>query len=711
MHEYLTQHVDPAALAVEILKDGDASRANVIGRFRSHLGQAGPGDVALFQFCGHGAQWTSNAAFREAFPDGKDEGLVCADSRRPGGYHLADKELAVLIAEVAAREAHVAIVFDCCHSGSGTRDAQAVRGLKARLTHEVTTERPLESYLDGHYARLRDAGQPLFVPMARHILLAACERGQLAQEAPGHGLFTSTLVDVLAASGGEVSYADLFVRCRAAVRSRAFDQDPQFEAYDRFDAGAGFLGRPMTRGARSRYLAYCDQGLWTVECGAINGVPNEPATVVTLALYPEHDPVTALGSARAVQVGPQKSEIALDFDSSESARYLAEITSLPATPMPLAFAGDEATRSAIEGALRQCGVSVSLVGRGAAAGYALAIAEGRLALIAVDPQQEIGFARVAVDGTPAQAAASLAPAVKQVTQWERSLKLENRRTAMDTAKVDFVYVERLDGGGEREHAGPEAVLAYAGAGGQRRKIRGRFRVRNRTAQPLSVVLAYFSDAYGVYILCNDQVPPGDAWTTIWGDGPADTFYREDGAGPSIDRFKLVVGTEKIDDFLLAQPPLTPGDEYGATRTVERVDPVRTIAYANEWFTRDFRVVWQEGSRDTAPHPDRQALHVRASPRLHRRHRCLPEVSRLKTAVNDARELARVLAEKQHFDVHPPLLDAQRRRAAHAARQTMARTRDGPTTACCSTSPATASRPMAMMGRPATWFRPTPTRTT
>ena len=244
LHEYLNRRVGSPALAVQVLKNNDATRANVISQFRSHLGQARSGDVALFQFCGHGARWASNAAFRESFPDGKDEGLVCSDSRQPGGYDLADKELAVLIAEVAGNGAHVAVLFDCCHSGSGTRDVSAVRGLKPRLTHEVTTERPLDTYLDGHYSRLRETRQPLFVPTGRHILLAACERGQLAQETPGHGLFTSTLIDVLEKSGGDLSYADLFVRCRAAVRSRAFDQDPQFEAYDRFDAGAGFLGRP-----------------------------------------------------------------------------------------------------------------------------------------------------------------------------------------------------------------------------------------------------------------------------------------------------------------------------------------------------------------------------------------------------------------------------------------------------------------------------------
>jgi hypothetical protein len=669
-HDYLKRVVDPADLAVEVLKNGDATRASIVGRFRAHLGQARSGDVALFQFCGHGAQWASAAAWRESFPDGKDEGLVCSDSRRPGGYDLADKELAVLIAEAAANEAHVAILFDCCHSGSGTRDVEAARGLKPRLTRAVTTERPLESYLDGHYSRLREAHRPLFVPAARHILLAACERGQLAQEAPGHGLFTSTLLDVLEKSGGEVSYADLFVRCRAAVRARAFDQDPQFEAYGRFDAGAGFLGRPLERTSRGRYLAYCDQGVWTAECGAINGVPDQPETAVSLALYPEDDPATKAGTARAVQVGPQRSEIALEFDSSESARYLAEITSLPAAPMPVAFAGDDDTRSAVQDALSRCGVHVSLVGADAAAGYALTAGDGRLALRAAGQDQAIGFAD-AGDGTLARAAASLAPAVKQVMQWERCLALQNRRTAMDTSLVDVVYVERLAGGGEREHAGPEAVLTLT-SGGRRRRIRGRFRVRNRTGQTLWVVLAYLSDAYGVYVLSNDAVPAGDAWITIWGEGPTDTLDLEDGIDQSVERFKLLVATEKADDFLLAQPALSVGDEYGATRAIEGVEPIPKLTHTNEWFARDFRVRWRGDAEDTVSRRDRQPLP------FGRHHAFIvgidayQKVSPLKTAVSDARRLAQVLAEKQHFDVHAPLLDAGGDALRTLLRDTMAR---------------------------------------
>ena len=288
-HAYLSGNFDQANLAIEILKDSEATRENVIKQFRSHLGKAREGDVALFQYCGHGARWASANAFREFYPDGKDEGLVCIDSRRPGGFDLADKELAVLISEVAKNNPHLAVILDCCHSGSGTRGVDAFRGLKPRVTHEVAAERPLESYVDGYYAKLRQKNQPLFIPTSQHILLAACERTQLAQEtADQSGVFTSTLVEVLDKSGGDLTYADLFVRCRAAVRSRADNQDPQFEAYDNFNSRSGFLGRKASLASR-RYSVYFDQGGWKVECGAIHGVPDEPEKTVALALYPESD--------------------------------------------------------------------------------------------------------------------------------------------------------------------------------------------------------------------------------------------------------------------------------------------------------------------------------------------------------------------------------------------------------------------------------------
>ena len=142
---YLRQAVGGKGLALEVLKDADATRDNIVAQFRKHLGRARAGDVAVFHYCGHGAQSASASAFHEFYPNGLDEGLVCFDSRMPGRHDLADKELAVLIAELARNDAHVAFILDACHSGSATRSADAFAGLRSRMTAGVAAERPLES--------------------------------------------------------------------------------------------------------------------------------------------------------------------------------------------------------------------------------------------------------------------------------------------------------------------------------------------------------------------------------------------------------------------------------------------------------------------------------------------------------------------------------------------------------------------------------------
>ena len=101
----------------------------MIDTFRSHLGQAGAGDVALFSYSGHGSEEPAPPEFAELEASGRIQTLVPVDvgRRRDGPLvrPIADKELAVLIAEVAARGPHVVVLLDCCHSGSGTRDAAA----------------------------------------------------------------------------------------------------------------------------------------------------------------------------------------------------------------------------------------------------------------------------------------------------------------------------------------------------------------------------------------------------------------------------------------------------------------------------------------------------------------------------------------------------------------------------------------------------------
>ena len=73
--------------------------------------------------------------------------LLLADSRLPGHWDLADKELAALFADIAGRGAQVVSVLDCCHSGSGTRAVEVEE--RARLAPADHRDRPWATFLPG----------------------------------------------------------------------------------------------------------------------------------------------------------------------------------------------------------------------------------------------------------------------------------------------------------------------------------------------------------------------------------------------------------------------------------------------------------------------------------------------------------------------------------------------------------------------------------
>ncbi len=599
--DYLTSAFDKASLAIEVLKEGEATRDNIIRLFRAHLGQAKAGDVAVFQYSGHGARWAAAKEFKEFYPDGKDEGLVCHDSRRKDGtypFDLADKELAMLLAEVAAKDPHLAVILDCCHSGSGTRDVDAFTHLKARQTHEVAVERPLDSYLDGHYAKLRQQGKKLSIPRSKHILLAACDRKQKAYEATDRsGLFTSTLLKVLEKSGSDITYADLFMRCRAEIRKEADNQTPQFEANEKFNALGGFLGRKASHTA-PRFSVYFKDGNWTIDAGALHGLPTAPEKSVGLALYPENEQARLAGHASTVQVGPQKSELQLDFTGDQAARYYAEVTSLPVAPIPVYVDGDENGKTILRKALNpSMGVDLTDVAEGTR--YAITAQEGVFLL----KQRELDLLIQGVKGvlvrerstgkevaTYSEESAQVALGiVKQVAQWERSLALQNHGTKMDTSLVDFIYTEQLNAGKEYVHPSGEITLDLVKSKEQWQEIRGKFKARNSTEQTLHFILAYFSASYGIHILRNEEVPPGKEFVTLWGEDEKDYFYLEDHANESLENFKLIVSTERVDDFLLSQDDLELGKIISSFRAVGTIKPMKKLVHENEWFTKSIRV--------------------------------------------------------------------------------------------------------------------------
>lgn len=598
--DYLRDTVGAEALALQVLKDADATRTNIVQQFQQHLGRATVDDTVFFHYSGHGAQWASAPEFVEFFPDGKDEGLVCYDSRQPNGcpFDLADKELAVLIADVARAGAHVAISLDCCHSGSGTRDVDDFDLFTARRTHEVLTPRPFESYLDGYYARQRRQGERISIPRSRHVLLSACDRTEKAMERKDlSGVFTSTLLASLESLGPDVSYADLFVRCRALIRREVKKQTPQFEGAEDFNANAGFLGRAVAAASR-RFRVYFDTGAWTIDAGAVEGVAVDAVTPVTI--FNRDGSPAGVAGTRAVRV--DKSTLDLSFPGDPAAVYTGELTGFGAAPLPVLFEGDAAARRVMQAALdadRSIGVALTDVPE--AAHYRVVVSATGWAFERCEPRLLIrGSGRAQAE----QAAAALTPAMKAVARWERTRTLRNRRTRLDTSRVEFVLAERLDDGSE--HIFPpvsDVTLDYPWKEGAKQPVKVALKARNRSGQPLYLALLHFSQRFGIRILYKDRLAVGDAWVTMWGDAPKQFFTISDPArNEETEELLLLISTDVVDEFALQQANLTLG-EIDPTRGMGDDDDEReTEVQENDWFTLPLRVrvvrrIEQVGSAD------------------------------------------------------------------------------------------------------------------
>lgn len=596
IHDYVTKTFGDAARTVQLL-DSDANRKNVVKQFREHLCKAGSGDVVLFHYSGHGARWKSAPDFQKWFPDGWDEGLVLHDSRMPGGFDLADKELAILLAEVAKNEPHITVLFDCCHSGGATRGLDDFTQLKVRQTHTVNDPRPLDSYLDGYYTDLVKKGMPLQLPSSKHILLAACERKQKAWEGRNfQGVFTSSLLEVLSNSAQDLSYANVFLRCREAVRNRASDQDPQFETYGGFKAYGGFLGQSASTAARRCTVIFDgNQGEWLLNRGAIHGLSTAADKVTTAEIYPAGKSV-AVGNARTLQVGAQNSQLEfVGFEPAADAQYEAELTSMPIAPMSVVLIANDLLTSQIDQFIKKTEEQIldfSLDKNIAATKYALRVTGDLWQIELCETEKLVLGAR----GDFEKSAEHIFAALNKIAQWERLLKLQNDTTKLNAKNVDLQLLEIANDG---EHA-IDGLSFTGNVQNEQDTLQFKLVANNTSAQELHFTLLYMPEDYSIAIPYKQAIEPTkDKFEFVFAADGSESpiiYAGVDGdSGETQYILKLLVSTEQVDDFLLQREPIEGLGEiasFPVTRNLTKgrgagfgQKPRAKITYKNEWFTK------------------------------------------------------------------------------------------------------------------------------
>lgn len=265
-----------------LLKDADATKANIVKHFKEHLSKAKAGDVAFFFFAGHGAEEKADEVFHPYSQKKTLNTLVCYDSRSPQGVtDLSDKELRYLIGQLTystdpnAELPHFVLMMDSCHSGSVTR----VDDAQPRLTTK-NGARDWSKFIFANEISREDVANAKslneVLPQGQHIHFSSCEGTELAYETRGSGVFTTTLLDVLKRTNGKVSYASLNDRIRYYIKNR-FPQTPTIYSV------AGDNNNAMTQffmggaSARPSYqvstLYNTKDRKWILRMGAIQGIP------------------------------------------------------------------------------------------------------------------------------------------------------------------------------------------------------------------------------------------------------------------------------------------------------------------------------------------------------------------------------------------------------------------------------------------------------
>jgi len=574
-------------LKIKTLFDKQATYDNIVDHFgKKHLLKAKENDIVLFSYSGHGAKEKAAKEFLEFFPDGWNETMVCYDSRAPKGKDLADKELAVLFHRLSEKCPHVVAIMDCCHSGSGTKNVSDILLGDARITYDRQKPRPYKSYLNGYYAKTYPKGKGIEIPQGKHLLMAACAPKEKAFELrTRRGLFNYSLLKVLESQGNNISYADLYTKCRIAMRAVSEDQHPQFETVGRFNAYQQFLA-PGKKTKEKKFLINFEKGGWWVNAGAVHGLPTDASKGSSFDLY---EGKKLKGQATVKMVGVQRSEVKLSFKANEDDQFDAVLTSLLAAPFPIQIQTVKGAAKRVKKIKSNANpLYFEFISTKKVAKYVLKVVKDNIEIL----NRETGVTLRTIKGDDEdRIIEDLTRFLDHLTQWEKALALQNPKTKLEKGAFDIVLTE-ASSGKKIEHSSNSITLQTSKTKSGWKPVPIGVKLRNNIDKSLHCALFYMSSEYGVFNIEQKKIPRGKTATFI----AHDTFNIPKTEKQSTDIFKVIVSTEAIDNFLLEMEELKLGKTVtlrkqrgkGAVGHIERALGSRLKDEDNpksDWFTK------------------------------------------------------------------------------------------------------------------------------
>ena len=212
---------------VRLLLNGEATRDAVLSALDALVDLTAENDVAFVFYAGHGSMMVDADGDETS---GFDNTLMVSDSPR---QDITDDELRARLDALGEKTPFTTLVFDACNSGTMARDADGPNG---RFYPPLARPAASRGARDTSSGKQGPSPPGASAPGARHVVVAACRDGEIANEDivagdPGvhHGALTVALARALELARAGETWRDVFARASRAVTVANPAQHPQLE--------------------------------------------------------------------------------------------------------------------------------------------------------------------------------------------------------------------------------------------------------------------------------------------------------------------------------------------------------------------------------------------------------------------------------------------------------------------------------------------------
>ena len=610
VQRYLNSETLEFRVHIATLVNDAATKDNIVRHFEQHLGNADADDVVLFYFSGHGTQEDAAEVFHSIDHDRMLECIVCFDSYvikdgHPKFRLLADKELRYLIAKVASRGAHVVCIFDCCHSGSNTRNGIVVEGggdiRERRVVYTMRPShafppRPWSDFIFSKTVNEEEASANSIsemLPEGKHIQMAACQSDESAYEAGGEGMFTKNLIEVLQRSEGSVSYYDLQSRIQNYIRGQ-FNQTPK--AYvvgdDESSMFLGFLNKRTPPRPLYGNLVSNEKSGWVVDLGTIHSISknadikieDQDNIFVTQGVVRDAFPAYAV-------IDPQKA-------LNKNLEYKAYPSHLAASQIRVFIdISDQTISDAIRHDIRNlAGDSVMVVESLSSADY-LVRYEKEMITISSVARPDVPIVQPISDSSPVSLQL-VTRFLMHLSRYEYVRTLHNANSFLFARDPISITIYQRKGEREEEVALKQGVADFHLVDAQNtQRMSVRFKLKNTSDRKLYCALLYLSFNFGVYVkLFNEVTVALEPGQEVWArDGATIPLKLEDEVihynyPHSTSVLKLMVSTSDFKQQVLRfELPDLPGPLRDSSKGLDVQLSAFSAGQIEDWITKEITI--------------------------------------------------------------------------------------------------------------------------